>query len=168
MDGKNRRSFNLQEADKWNESDARYRAGGMQKAINLFYFIISLVVVERCLKCTKPLTLQLQSASLDAGKAREKVVLLFLTINELHLDVDNVHESYYEMAVELAEEGVKPIKKRTGTRQMQRNNVPTNSTAEYVKRAVTIPFLDQLVGRIQCRFSEGNLDAFDVMYGLPS
>ena len=128
----------------------------MQKAINSFEFIISLVVVERCLKCTKPLTLQLQSALLDAGKAREKVALLFLTINELRLDVDNVHDSYYEMAVELAEEGgVKPFKKRTGTRQMHRNNIPANSTAEYFKRAVTIP-------------SEGNLDAFDVMCALPS
>ena len=105
------------ETDKSNESDARNRVGGMLKAINSFEFIISLVVVERCLKCTKPLTLQLQSASLDAGKAREKLALIFLTINELRLDVDNVHDSYYEMAVELAEEGgVKSFKKRTGTR----------------------------------------------------
>ena len=115
------------------------------------------------------MTLQLQSVSLDAGKAREKVALLFLTINELRSDVDKVHEVYYDMTVELAEGGgVKPFKKRTGDRQMHRNNVPANSTPEYFKRAVTIPFLDQLVGQIQSRFSEGNLDAFDVMYALPS
>ena len=155
--------------DKSNESDTRYKAGGMIKAIKTFEFIVSLVVVERCLKCTEPLTLQLQSVSLDAGKAREKVALLFLTINELLSDVDKVHEVYYDMAVELAEGGgVKPFKKRTGDRQMHRNNVPANSTPEYFKRAVTIPFLDQLVGQIQSRFSEGNLDAFDVMYALPS
>ena len=113
------------------------------------------------------MTLLLQSVSLDAGKAREKVALLFLTINELRSDVDKVHEVYYDMAVELAE-GVKPFKKRTGDRQMHRNNVPANSTPEYFKRAVTIPFLDQLVGQIQSHFSEGNLDAFDIMYALPS
>ena len=101
------------------------KAGGMIKAIKTFEFIVSLVVVERCLKCTEPLTLQLQSVSLDAGKAREKVALLFLTINELRSDVDKVHEVYYDMAVELAEGGgVKPFKKRTGDRQMHRNNVP--------------------------------------------
>ena len=155
--------------DKSNESDTRYKAGGMIKAIKTFEFIVSLVVVERFLKCTEPLTSQLQSVSLDAGKAREKVALLFLTINELRSDVDKVHEVYYDMAVELAEGGgVKPFKKRTGDRQMHRNNVPANSTPEYFKRAVTIPFLDQLVGQIQSRFSEGNLDAFDVMYAFPS
>ena len=62
--------------DKSNENDTCYRAGGMLKAIKLFQFIVSLVVVKRCFKCTKPLTLQLQSASLDPGKAREKVSLL--------------------------------------------------------------------------------------------
>ena len=113
--------------DKTNESDTRYKAGGMIKAIKSFQFIVCLVVVERCLKCTKPLTLQLQSASLDAGMAREKVSLLFLTINELRSDVDEVHQAYYDMAVELAEGGgVKPFKKRTGERQMHRNNVPAN------------------------------------------
>ena len=128
--------------DKSNESDTRYKAGGIIKAINSFQFIVCLVVVERCLKCTRPLTLQLQSTSLDAGKAREKVALLFLTINELRSDVDECHQAYYQMAVELAEAGgVKPFKKRTGNRQMHRNNVPADSTAEYFKRAVTIPFL---------------------------
>ena len=155
--------------DKSNDSDARYIAGGMIKAIKTFEFIVCLVVVERVLKCTEPLTLQLQSVSLDAGKAREKVSLLFLTINELRSDVDKVHEAYYQMAVELAEGGgVKPFNKRISDRQIHRNNVPADSTAEYFKRAVTIPFLDQLVGQIQSRFSEGNLDAYDVMYALPS
>ena len=154
--------------DKSNEYDMCYKAGGMIKAIKSFEFIVSLVVVERCLECTKPLTLQLQSASLDAGKAREKVSLLYLTINELRSDVDKVHQSYYEMAVELAEGGVKPLKKRTSDRQMHRNNVPADCTAEYLKRALTIPFLDQLVGQIQSRFSEGNLHVFDAMYALPS
>ena len=102
--------------DKSNENDTCYRAGGMLKAI-----ILSLVVDERYLKCTKPLTLQLQFASLDGGKAGEKVSLLYLTNNELRPDVDEVHQYYYDMAVELAEEGgVKPFKKRTADRQMHR------------------------------------------------
>ena len=137
--------------------------------IKTFEFIVCLVVAERCVNCTEPLMLQLQSVSLDAGKAREKVAFLFLTINELRSDVDKDHEVYYEMAVQQAEGGgLKAFKERTSDRHMHRNNVPTESTAEYFKRAVTIPFLDQLVGQIQSRFSEGNVDAFDVMYALPS
>ena len=73
------------------------------------------------------------------------------------------------MAAQQAEGGgVKPLKERTSDRLMYRHNITADSTAEYFKRAVTIPFLDQLVGQIQSRFSEGNVDAFDVMYALPS
>ena len=157
--------------DKSNESDARYKqvVFFMILFFKTFEFIVGLAVVERCVKCTEPLMLQLQSVSLDAGKAREKVAFLFLTINELRSDVDKVHEVYYEIAVQQAEGGgVKASKERTSDRLMHRNNIPVDSTAEYFKRAVTIPFLDQLVGQIQSRFSEGNVDAFDVMYALPS
>lgn len=50
---------------------------------------------------------------------------------------------------------------------MHRENVPADSTSEYFKRAVTIPFLDPLMSQIQSRFSESNLDALDVMYVMP-
>ena len=53
-------------------------------------------------------------------KLVKKVALLFLMINKLRSDGDEVHEVYYDMAVELAKGGgVKPFKKRTGDRQMQ-------------------------------------------------
>ena len=51
---------------------------------------------------------------------------------------------------------------------MHRVNVPAESTAEYFNEQLTIPFLDQLAGQIQSRFSEGKLDAFAAMYALPS
>jgi hypothetical protein len=141
----------------------------MRKAVKKFEFILCLVLVERCLKCTKPLTLQLQSASLDAGKAREKVSLLYLTIDKLRADIDQTHDTFYQMAVDLAKEvKIDPNKKRTTGRQVHRENVPADTTSDYYKRAVTIPFLDQLLGQVQSRFSEGNLDILDMMYGMPN
>ena len=97
----------------------------MKSAIKRFQFIVTLVVVERCLKCTKPSTLQLQCASIDAHKAREKVCLLFLTINELRHGVEQTHARFYEVAVALAEEtNITPSKPRTAGRQVHRENVP--------------------------------------------
>ena len=132
-------------------------------------FLVSLILVERCLKCTRPLTLQLQSASLDAGQAREKVSLLFLTINELRSDIENTHNTFYQMAVDLAKEvNVEPKKKRAPAVQVHGVNVPSDSISEYWKRAVTTPFLDQLLGQIQSCSSEGNLDILDAMSGMPN
>mgnify|MGYP001797961719 FL=1 len=145
--------------DMSNEQDVRYRASGMREAIKKFQFIVSLVLVESCLKCTKPLTLQLQSASIDAGKAREKASLLYLKMNELRTEIDATHTKFYEEAVSIAEKvNVKPLRPRTTPRQVHRESVPANSSSEYFKRAVTIPFLDEIIGQIHTRFSEGNLD----------
>ena len=44
------------------------------------------------------------------------------------------------------ESNINPNKKRTAEHQMHRVNVPANTTSDYYKRAVTIPFLDQLLG----------------------
>ena len=152
-----------------NDADVRQRAGGMRKAVKKFEFIVCLVLVERCLKCTKPLTRQLQSQSLDAAKAREKVSLLYLTIEDLRTDIDATHNSFYQMALDLAKESnINPDKKRTAEHQMHRVNVPANTTSDYYKRAVTIPFLDQLLGQVQSRFSEGNLDILNMTYGMPN
>ena len=154
--------------DRNYEPDVRYRASGMKKAVSNFVFVVALILAERCLKCTKPLTLQLQAASLDAGKAREKVSLLLLTIEELRTQIDATHSNFYEMAVDLAKEGnISPSKPRTAGRQVHRENVPAETTSEYFKRAVTTPFLDQLMAQIRSRFSEGNLDALDALYAMP-
>lgn len=73
------------------------------------------------------------------------------------------------MTIDLTERvDVKPHKKRTTGRQIHRGNVSADSTSDYYKRAVTIRFLDQLHGQIQSRFSQGNLDALDAMYGMPN
>ena len=125
------------------EPSVRQRIDGMVVTMKKFKFLVSFILVERCLKCTKPLTLQLQSASLDAGKAREKVSLLFLTINELRSDIDNTHDTFYQMAEDLAKEvNVEKKKKRAPAVQVHGVNVPSDSISEYWKRAVTIPFLD--------------------------
>ena len=121
------------------------------------------------MKCTKPLTRQLQFLSLDAAKAREKVSLLYLTIEDLRTDIDATHDSFYQMALDLAKQSnINPGKKRTVKRQMHRVNVPANTTSDYYKQAVTIPFLDQLLGQVQSRFSEGNLDILNMTYGMPN
>jgi hypothetical protein len=162
-------SLDLIAKDKSYNQDVRYRASGMKIAIEKFSFIVALVVVESCLKCTKPLTLQLQNASLDAGKAREKVSLLLLTIDQLRVEIDDTHSKFYKVSVNLGKEAnITPSKPRTSGRQVYRENVPSESASDYFKKVVTIPFLDQLLGQIQSRFSEGNLDALDALYVMPN
>ena len=134
------------------EPSVRQRIDGMVLAMKKFKFLVSLILMERCLKCMKPLTLQFQSAPLTLAKLER-----------------NTHDTFYQMAVDLVKEvNVEPKKKRAPAVQVHGVNVPSDSISEYWKRAVTIPFLDQLLGQIQSRFSEGNLDILDAMSGMPN
>lgn len=73
------------------------------------------------------------------------------------------------MAVNLAKEmKVGAVKKRMVDHQVHCVNVPADTTFDYFEQAVTIPFLDQLLGKVQTPFSEGNLDILDMMYGMPT
>lgn len=151
------------------EQDVRYRASGMNNAIQNFKLILCLVAVKSCLQCTKLLTLKLQSSSLDPGKAREKVSLLYLTLNDIHVSVNTTHTQLYEVAVKIASElNVTPTKPGIAARQVHRENIPAISPSEYFKRAVTIPFLDEIVNQVKSRFLEGNHDILDAMFVMLS
>ena len=49
-----------------------------------------------------------------------------------------------------------------------RENVSAESTSQYFKRTISIPFLDHLLNQIHARFSETNLDAMDALYAMPN
>ena len=50
----------------WNP-ESTVKASGLYHCITSFQFIVSLVVVSKCLEVTRPLTVQLQSASIDTA-----------------------------------------------------------------------------------------------------
>ena len=82
--------------------------------------------------------------------------------------VDEKHELWYEEAVEIMKSTEKvPVKPRTVSKQVYRDNIPANSPSEYFRRSVSVPFLDHLIGHINSRFSLWNLDVMDALYGMP-
>ena len=74
----------------------------------------------------------------------------------------------YDEAKELAEDiGSTEEKPRTvNGRQMQRCNIPAESTTEYFKRSLTIPFLDYLLSEMKERFSVTNRQAVTAILSL--
>ena len=101
----------------WNV-DSTQKANSLYHSIVTFQFVLSLVIVSRCLEVTRPLTIQLQSISYDAGVAREKVNLLFALLNEMRDHVDKCHDSWFSEAVTLADSvGTAPNKPKTTGRQ---------------------------------------------------
>lgn len=133
-----------------------------------FDFIATLVIICRLLGITRPLTKQLQSSTLDALSAIDKITLLFATIKRSRKDIDEMHSEWYAEGVEIPNQlGIVPCKPRTVDIQIYRCNVPSASISEYYKRAITIPFLDHLQSQVEVRFSQKNIDLLYANFAFP-
>ena len=96
-----------------------------------FEFIVTLVISCRLLGITRPLTKQLQSSTLDALSAIDKITLLFTTLKRIRKDIDEMHGEWYAEGVEIANQlGIVPCKPRTVDVQIYRCNVPSSSISE--------------------------------------
>ena len=154
--------------------DGTWNYESTQKAVNIYHYIVTfqfvntLVIVSRCLEVTRPLTKQLQTASYDPGTARNKVSLLYVMLEKMRCSVDEKHKLWFEEAVAITNstESV-PEKPRTASKQIYRDDTPSNSSSEYFRRTISVPFLDNSIGHINSRFASSNLDVMDALYGMP-
>ncbi|XP_065683362.1 52 kDa repressor of the inhibitor of the protein kinase-like [Hydra vulgaris] len=132
-------------------------------------FLVTLVVVSRCLEVTRPITKQFQSPNFDVFASHEKINLLHLALQRLRSDIEHSHGAWYSEAVVLgASVGVYKHKPRTIGKQLNRNNCPSESINEYYKKVITIPFLDHLSSQIQLRFCNKNIAVYNGFFAMPT
>ena len=130
-----------------------------------FEFIVTLVIICRLLAITRPLTKQLQSSTLDALSAIDKITLLFTTLKRIRKEIDEMHGEWYAEGVAIANQlGIVPCKPRTVDVQIYSCTAPSASISEYYKRTITIPFLDHLHSQIELRFSQKNIDILSLRF----
>jgi hypothetical protein len=79
------------------------KAGYLYLGSVSFSFIVTPVIVSRCLEATRPLTVQLQEKAIDAGAAREKVSRLYVHLENVRNEVDAKHDLWFEEAESVAE-----------------------------------------------------------------
>ena len=89
-------------------------------------------------------------------------------IQQYRSEIEVFHDKVYDEAKELAEDiGSNEEKPRTvNGRQMQCCNIPAETTTEYFKRSLTIPFLDYLLSEMKERFSVTNRQAVTAILSL--
>ena len=72
------------------------------KSIKSFEFIACLVLASNILHHTLSLTVQLQQRNIDVVKSLKHINLLKTRLQELQDSVDQIHDDYYDQALELA------------------------------------------------------------------
>lgn len=150
-------------------SDSVRDASGLFHGTVAFEFINCLVIVSRMLEITRPLTKQLQSPKIDVVACQNEVNLLCTMLQRNRNEISELHQEWFEEAVEIAEKvGTTPSKPRTARSQQHRYNTPSDSPSEYYRRVISVPFLDHLITQIESRFTDENMKLLYVSYGLPT
>ena len=153
----------------WN-SDSCRSAGNLLTCISQFKFVITLIVVMKCLGYIKGLTTSLQMRAKDICHAYNEVSVVKTTLQEVRESVDIHHKQWFDIASELAEKinGCPPDLPRRCKHQTARDNTPADTPELYYKRTLSIPFLDELIGHITSRFSNIQQQAMRGLTLVPS
>ena len=139
-------------------------ASSLLTLISRFDFVVALVITRNILDLTLPVTQLLQGKSIDVMDGIHLIDSLKNDVTKLRNSVDTFHETWYEEALELAEQvDIEEWKPRTVGRQTTRANIPHNSISEYYKFTITIPLIDHLNSSLEARF---DLDSVNVYKGL--
>ena len=157
--------FNVQRC--WN-SETITKASSLYKLISDFPFIVTLVIITNMLDYTMPLTRRLQERQIDVVKCNNYINQLRTDIQNLRINIDEMHAKWYNEAIELASKSstVESVPRVCNT-QIYRENHPSETPSDYYKHAVTIQFLDHLEMQFQIRFSQEHLCIYDGFYLIP-
>ena len=133
-----------------------------------FNFIVTLVVTRKVFDYTHSVTELLQAKSNDIVKGFDLIgSLIDLFVNVRH-DIDNYHGKWYKEALELAKIlNIVEVVPRVCSKQMLRENYPSNSSSEYYKLSLTIPLVDTVLGELKRRFEGNQTYVFSGFYVIP-
>ena len=155
-------------ASNWSR-DSVVVALSLSKAMLNFEFIVTLHVVEQYMSFTESLTTLLQARALDILKAVQHIATLTQVLADAHSDVDSQFHTLFASASKCARKYDVAIgTPRRCSRQTARENHPGDTTKEYFRRSLAIPFLDHLKAEIETRFSSHSVTAMRCLGIIPT
>lgn len=129
-------------------------ATALYAAITQFQYIIVMIVTKNVMGYTKGLSRSLQGRSEDIVRAYSNISLVKATVADARTNVDDKYSQWFQEASALAASvDVLPSIPRRCVQQRNRDNTPGDSPDIYYKRALVIPYLDELISQLDERFS---------------
>ncbi len=143
------------------ESSLDAMAGILLIAIREPRFLIGLVVAESILAHTVEPSRALQSPTVNLISAYATIGEVVTYLKKAREEALTSFHDVFKKAEELLQEigsshETIPVPRVCG-RQTQRANVPFQTAEEYYRRAVYVPFLDQVVTELQSRFGDDTI-----------
>ena len=97
----------------------------------------------------------IQAKSNDIIKGFDLIGSLINFFANVRHNIHNYHEKWYKEALELAKVIIMvEVIPRVSSRQMLRENYPTDSRSEHYKLSSAIPMVDTVLGELKTRFEK--------------
>ena len=155
-------------SSSWSK-DAIVDAATLSKAMLNFEFIITLHTVERYMSYMEGLTRSLQARALDLLHAVQNISTLKQVLKDTCSHINTNFHCIFESASSCAQKYDVPLTiPRRCTIQSLRANHPGDTSEEYYRRSLAIPFLDHLTIELKERFTPHSTTALRCVGIVPS
>lgn len=132
-------------------------------------FLISLVVIKTIFAHTLTLSKFLQTVNIDLTEALHHIQLVKDIVSELRSSSEQSFNAIFVESTELAKIMDVELKvPRVAKNMKNRSNVEHNSTEEYFRRTIYIPFLDDFLNQLDERFDNHKILIRALYQLLPS
>uniref|UniRef100_H3ABH7 Uncharacterized protein n=1 Tax=Latimeria chalumnae TaxID=7897 RepID=H3ABH7_LATCH len=124
-------------------------AQGLHSSIQSLETIVSIVALKNVLAPLRGITVKLQKRDINIHSAYKQISSVIAVVASIREDTDNVFKDWYSEISSLAEKVDITLQiPRLAGQQKHRSNQPANSTEEYYKCAIVIPFVDYMLSEI--------------------
>uniref|UniRef100_H3A8A4 DUF4371 domain-containing protein n=1 Tax=Latimeria chalumnae TaxID=7897 RepID=H3A8A4_LATCH len=142
-------------------------AQGLHSSIESLETIVSIVALKNALAPLQGITVKLQKRDINIHSAYKQISSVIAVVASIREDIDNVFKDWYSEISSLAKKLDVTLKIRcVAGRQKHRSNQPANSTEEYYKYAIVIPFVDYVLSELRIQFSREDCNPLEVILSL--
>lgn len=159
----------LEAITEWDNREKAVEAKGILLQVKSFKFLVLLVIFSKILSCTKSLSDQLQSSSIDMAKAADLVRATIGILRDIR--TDSKWEQLFKYVQDVASlhnihaEAPRSQRSRQLPRRYEDGLVMETTgsreglvTSEHLKISIYFPVLDAMLSELDRRFAEKNLE----------
>lgn len=143
------------------------KAAAFLAAMEKSEFIISILICNRLLSLTLPLSIMLQEPTIDLVEALRKVEDVIEAVEAIRENADTEFQKIFETAKKMSKDyfDVEIKAPRTNFRQRHRENHQAESAEQYFRVSSFIPCVESLRDSLKSRFTENSeiLSAFQLL-----
>ncbi|CAG0902812.1 unnamed protein product, partial [Darwinula stevensoni] len=142
----------LSDVTMWRDSSSANSAFSLINSLQTFDFIIALYTLADVLTITLPIARSIQAEDMDLVSAFEQLDALRATLGTWRQEAETAFSKIFLEAAEKAELLGIVVKLPRTSQQTKRFDAPSACPEEYYRRALFIPFLDDILMDLSSRF----------------